>query len=329
LNQSEITRVFKSFESKNVLIVGDVMIDAYLIGKVNRISPEAPVPIVSVTEREKRLGGASNVALNIKALGANPIMASVISDDDVAIEFIKLLTDQNLTTEGIVQSKSRVTSTKTRIISNYQQLIRVDEEIEDDLSNADEQTFINHLNAVFKNNSIDVVILQDYNKGVLTKRIIEHVIELAAQKNIPISADPKKRNFLSFKNVTLFKPNLKELSEGLNIDAEPTLNSLTNSITELQELMPCKNCLITLSEKGVFISSPNQAFIYPAHLRNIADVSGAGDTVIAVASLCLTTNLSIEDTAKLANLSGGLVCEKIGVVPIDKERLMEEAITVS
>ena len=305
------------------------MIDAYLIGKVNRISPEAPVPIVSVTEREKRLGGASNVALNIKALGANPIMASVISDDDVAIEFIKLLTDQNLTTEGIVQSKSRVTSTKTRIISNYQQLIRVDEEIEDDLSNADEQTFINHLNAVFKNNSIDVVILQDYNKGVLTKRIIEHVIELAAQKNIPISADPKKRNFLSFKNVTLFKPNLKELSEGLNIDAEPTLNSLTNSITELQELMPCKNCLITLSEKGVFISSPNQAFIYPAHLRNIADVSGAGDTVIAVASLCLTANLSIEDTAKLANLSGGLVCEKIGVVPIDKERLMEEAITVS
>jgi D-glycero-beta-D-manno-heptose-7-phosphate kinase len=329
LNQSEITRVFKSFESKNVLIVGDVMIDAYLIGKVNRISPEAPVPIVSVTEREKRLGGASNVALNIKALGANPIMASVISDDDVAIEFIKLLTDQNLTTEGIVQSKSRVTSTKTRIISNYQQLIRVDEEIEDDLSNADEQTFINHLNAVFKNNSIDVVILQDYNKGVLTKRIIEHIIELAAQKNIPISADPKKRNFLSFKNVTLFKPNLKELSEGLNIDAEPTLNSLTNSITELQELMPCKNCLITLSEKGVFISSPNQAFIYPAHLRNIADVSGAGDTVIAVASLCLTANLSIEDTAKLANLSGGLVCEKIGVVPIDKERLMEEAITVS
>lgn len=305
------------------------MIDAYLIGKVNRISPEAPVPIVSVTEREKRLGGASNVALNIKALGANPIMASVISDDDVAIEFIKLLTDQNLTTEGIVQSKSRVTSTKTRIISNYQQLIRVDEEIEDDLSNADEQTFINHLNAVFKNNSIDVVILQDYNKGVLTKRIIEHVIELAAQKNIPISADPKKRNFLSFKNVTLFKPNLKELSEGLNIDAEPTLNSLTNSITELQELMPCKNCLITLSEKGVFISSPNQAFIYPAHLRNIADVSGAGDTVIAVASLCLTANLSIEDTAKLANLSGGLVCEKIGVVPIDKERLMEEAIAVS
>ena len=294
------------------------MIDAYLIGKVNRISPEAPVPIVSVTEREKRLGGASNVALNIKALGANPIMASVISDDDVAIEFIKLLTDQNLTTEGIVQSKSRVTSTKTRIISNYQQLIR-----------ADEQTFINHLNAVFKNNSIDVVILQDYNKGVLTKRIIEHLIELAAQKNIPISADPKKRNFLSFKNVTLFKPNLKELSEGLNIDAEPTLNSLTNSITELQELMPCKNCLITLSEKGVFISSPNQAFIYPAHLRNIADVSGAGDTVIAVASLCLTANLSIEDTAKLANLSGGLVCEKIGVVPIDKERLMEEAITVS
>ena len=218
---------------------------------------------------------------------------------------------------------------KTRIISNYQQLIRVDEEIEDDLSNADEQTFINHLNAVFKNNSIDVVILQDYNKGVLTKRIIEHIIELAAQKNIPISADPKKRNFLSFKNVTLFKPNLKELSEGLNIDAEPTLNSLTNSITELQELMPCKNCLITLSEKGVFISSPNQAFIYPAHLRNIADVSGAGDTVIAVASLCLTANLSIEDTAKLANLSGGLVCEKIGVVPIDKERLMEEAITVS
>ena len=173
MNQSEITRVFKSFESKNVLIVGDVMIDAYLIGKVNRISPEAPVPIVSVTEREKRLGGASNVALNIKALGANPIMASVISDDDVAIEFIKLLTDQNLTTEGIVQSKSRVTSTKTRIISNYQQLIRVDEEIEDDLSNADEVFFTGTAVEITPVTKIDSKLIGAGSRGPITKKLQE------------------------------------------------------------------------------------------------------------------------------------------------------------
>jgi len=327
VNQSEIYRIFKDFDSKTILVIGDVMIDAYLVGKVHRISPEAPVPIVSVTERENRLGGAANVALNIAALGAKAIMASVISDDDKANDFEKILSISNLSTKGILRSKNRTTTQKTRIISNYQQLLRVDEEETTDLNAEDELNFINHLNHLFENESIDAIILQDYNKGIITQSIINYAVEKAKQKNIPVTADPKKKNFEAFKDVTLFKPNLKELTEGLNINTKPTLESLTKAFRVLVNKMNIKKALITLSEKGVFIATQHEQNIYPAHVRNIADVSGAGDTVIAVASLCLTTNCNDETLAKLANLAGGLVCEKVGVVPIDKSKLMEEAIS--
>lgn len=327
MNQSEIYRIFKDFDSKTILVIGDVMIDAYLVGKVHRISPEAPVPIVSVTERENRLGGAANVALNIAALGAKAIMASVISDDDKANDFEKILSISNLSTKGILRSKNRTTTQKTRIISNYQQLLRVDEEETTDLNAEDELNFINHLNHLFENESIDAIILQDYNKGIITQSIINYAVEKAKQKNIPVTADPKKKNFEAFKDVTLFKPNLKELTEGLNINTKPTLESLTKAFRVLVNKMNIKKALITLSEKGVFIATQHEQNIYPAHVRNIADVSGAGDTVIAVASLCLTTNCNDETLAKLANLAGGLVCEKVGVVPIDKSKLMEEAIS--
>ena len=327
MNQSEIYRIFKDFNSKTILVIGDVMIDAYLVGKVHRISPEAPVPIVSVTERENRLGGAANVALNIAALGAKAIMASVISDDDKANDFENILSKSNLSTSGILRSKNRVTTKKTRIISNYQQLLRVDEEETSDLNQEDSESFINHLNNLFVEEKIDAIILQDYNKGVITKPIIEFVVNKAKQLNIPVTADPKKKNFDAFDEVTLFKPNLKELTEGLNIDTKPNLESLTKAFHVLVDNMNIKKALITLSEKGVFIANQNDQNIYPAHVRNIADVSGAGDTVIAVASLCLTTNCNDETMAKLSNLAGGLVCEKVGVVPIDKERLMEEAIS--
>ncbi len=327
MNQSEIYRLFNSFNSKKVLIIGDVMIDAYLVGKVNRISPEAPVPIVSVSEREERLGGAANVALNIKALGATPIMASVISDDERANEYLEIMKNENLPTQGIVKSEKRITTKKTRIISNYQQLLRVDDEDTSDLEESDASMFKSHLQQLLENEQIDVIILQDYNKGVLTKDVIDFAIAEANRRNIPISADPKKANFLSFKGISLFKPNLKELREGLNIEVEPTQDSLDKAIMALKNKMAIKAALITLSENGVYVANENESHHFPAHLRNIADVSGAGDTVIAVASLCLTTNCDLSTLAKLSNLAGGLVCEKVGVVPIDKERLMDEAIS--
>lgn len=326
MNQIEIYRILQDFNSKNVLIIGDVMIDAYLMGKVNRISPEAPVPIVSVSQRENRLGGAANVAINIKALGANPIMASVISDDDKAKEFLDILTKENIGSDGILRSKHRITTKKTRIISNYQQLLRVDDEITTYLNAEDEDNFKKLLQKIIETQNIDVIILQDYNKGVVTEEIIKFTVQLAKKHGIPITADPKKKNFLNFKEVTLFKPNLKELSEGLNTEIQPDKNSLNQAFLKLQQSMNIEAALITLSEKGVFVATNNMHEVYKAHTRNIADVSGAGDTVIAVASLCLTTPCSHETLAKLANLAGGLVCEKVGVVPIDKERLMDEAI---
>lgn len=303
------------------------MTDAYLVGKVNRISPEAPVPIVSVTERERRLGGAANVAVNLNALGAKTLMASVISDDDQANEFEALLTEQGMSTKGILRSPDRKTTVKTRIISNYQQLLRVDEEETGDLTLSQEEAFLGKLKALFEEEEIDVVVLQDYNKGVITQRVIEFCVQEAEKRKIPITADPKKKNFEAFHHITLFKPNLKELREGLNMEVEPETASLDLAVAQLKKRMGIGAALITLSEKGVYISDGETSSLFKAHLRNIADVSGAGDTVIAVASLCLTTSLSLESMAKISNLAGGLVCEQVGVVPIDRHLLMEEAIS--
>lgn len=326
MNQSELTRLFEDFNHKTALIIGDVMIDSYLIGKVTRISPEAPVPIVSVTENEKRLGGAANVAINVKALGAKAIMASVVSNDEKGNEFINILKKEGLPTQGILQSSGRKTTVKTRIISNYQQLLRVDDEEIKPLIGNDLQNFIVHISQIIENQTIDVIIFQDYDKGIITPELIRAVVKLAKHKGIFTTADPKKNNFLAFHDVDLFKPNLKELREGLNVNFATTSEHLTKAFSLLQDSMNIGAALFTLSEKGVFAINSNMSHQHPAHLRNIADVSGAGDTVISVASLCLACGTSLSHLAKLSNLAGGLVCEQIGVVPINKERLMEEAI---
>lgn len=326
MNQSELTRLFEAFNTKKVLIIGDVMIDSYLVGKVTRISPEAPVPIVSVTENEKRLGGAANVAINVKALGAKAIMASVVSADEKGNEFLNILKKEGLPTNGILQSYGRKTTVKTRIISNYQQLLRVDDEEIKPLAGKELRVFLEHLAQIIEKEKIDVIIFQDYDKGIITPELIEFVVKLAKQKGIYTTADPKKNNFLQFHQVDLFKPNLKELREGLNVNFSTSPEHLTKAFNLLQDSMNIGAALFTLSEKGVFAINATTSFQHPAHLRNIADVSGAGDTVISVASLCLCCDTSLSLLAKLANLAGGLVCEQIGVVPINKERLMEEAI---
>jgi rfaE bifunctional protein kinase chain/domain len=328
MNKNEIVNLFKNFNKLKVLIIGDVMIDSYYFGKVDRISPEAPVPIVSVDRKDSRLGGAANVALNIKALGATPILCSVIGNDDDGEKFVRLLNKEELTTEGLIKSKERITSVKTRIIGNKHQVIRVDSENNHPLSQNEHDQIINSINTLIINNYIDVVIFQDYDKGCITKELIENVVDLCNQKNIPTAIDPKKINFSSYKNVTLFKPNLKELKEGLNIELEP------NNTTEIEKAIDLLNknqnnkiTFITLSEHGVFIKDEEMKKHFPAHTRNIADVSGAGDTVISVASLCLALNQPINMIAEIANLAGGIVCESVGVVPIDKDQLLSEAIS--
>ncbi|WP_018480125.1 bifunctional heptose 7-phosphate kinase/heptose 1-phosphate adenyltransferase [Pontibacter roseus] len=316
--------IFSSFGRLKVLIVGDVMIDSYLWGKSTRISPEAPVPIVNVVKREKRLGGAANVALNVQAMGATPLLCSVIGDDSDGGDFLRLMEERNLSTEGIVQSPERVTTIKHRIIAGGQQLLRVDAEIEHNLADYEERHLEEHFLKLL--HRADVVVFEDYDKGVFSEQNIARFIQLANERGIPSVVDPKKKNFLSYKGCTLFKPNLKELKEGLKVDfAEENLPAFEEAVAQLQQRLQTAQVLVTLSERGVFVADGEEKTYIPAHRRAISDVSGAGDTVISIAALCMALKTPLPFLAGLSNLGGGLVCEQVGVVPVDRNRLYEEA----
>lgn len=321
---NSLKELFDSFDSLTVLIVGDVMIDSYLWGKSSRLSPEAPVPIVNVVKSEKRLGGAANVALNVQAMGAMPLLCSVIGDDLCGADFVRLLEEKQLSTEGIVKSPERVTTTKQRIIAGNQQLLRIDSEHETELTEFEERHLLERYEKLLQ--SCEVVIFEDYDKGVLTEKLIQKLIKAAQEKNIPTVVDPKKKNFLNYVGVSLFKPNLKELKEGLKVEfADNNLEAFEHAADELQKKLLAENILITLSERGVFCSNGETKTYIDAHVRAISDVSGAGDTVVSIAALCLARQMPLPLLAGLSNLGGGLVCEQIGVVPIDKGRLYEEA----
>lgn len=316
--------LFQSFSQQKALIIGDVMIDAYTWGRVERISPEAPVPVVHVTRRERRLGGAANVALNVLALGATPLLCAVVGDDLYADAFEQLLNEQQITHQGIVRSSTRITTVKERVLSGSQQMLRVDSEQDRNLTEAEEEALLQRIRKLLP--QAGVVIFEDYDKGVLSEPLIQEVIRLCREQGTPTVVDPKKRNFFAYSGATLFKPNLKELREGLKLDFDKyDQRGLEQAVSQLKEQLQLDHALITLSERGMFIDAPDEKHLLPAHVRSISDVSGAGDTVVSIAALCLAQGLAPRPLAELANLGGGLVCESVGVVPIDKNRLYEEA----
>lgn len=327
LTTETVSRLFTGFDDLNVMIIGDVMVDSYIWGKVERISPEAPVPIVSVEKRENRMGGAANVGLNVKSLGANAILCSVIGHDQKGNEFLNLLVKEDMTNECIVRSDERLTTTKFRVFGNHSQMLRVDEEHTTDLREEDFNLLVNKIKHLFETRRIDVIIFQDYDKGIINQALINFVMAIAEQLNIPVVVDPKKKNFLNYKHVTLFKPNIKEIMEGLNLMFDSgNLNELEKAVSKLHEKISAEIILNTLSDKGVYIRWIEGSQVIPAHFRNISDVSGAGDTVISVAALCLVLGIDPPDMAAIANLAGGIVCEEVGVVPIDKNTLQDEVI---
>jgi len=330
VTEEGIKNLFNTFNTCKVLVIGDVMIDSYLIGKVDRISPEAPVPVVALKQRNNMLGGAANVALNIRSLSAEAIMCSVIGNDKQGDILLDLMKKEGLNTNGIIRSNDRITTTKFRIIGNRMQMLRVDEEIDTDLNENDSVKLLNSISDLIAVQKPDVIILQDYNKGVLSPVIIAKVVDIAAKNGIPVAVDPKKNNFTNYKGITLFKPNLKEIVEGLKIDVDPlSIVSLEKAAGTLHKCQNIELVMITLSEHGIFISikdsSGTSSKIIPAVMRSIADVSGAGDTVISVAALCLAAKTDHFFMAGLSNLAGGLVCEQAGVATIDKYMLMAEA----
>jgi rfaE bifunctional protein kinase chain/domain len=327
MTKNEITELFSRFNNLTALIIGDVMIDAYYWGKVDRISPEAPVPIVQVQKRENRLGGAANVALNVKHLGAKAIIASVVGDGSKGDVFRSTLKENGFTTEGIIDSPERMTTVKTRVISQGHHLLRIDEEITSPLNSTDERHLLDCIKNILERQNVDVIIFEDYNKGVLTERVISTVLLWAAERSIPTAVDPKKDNFFAYRGATLFKPNLKELKEGLKVEFDKNdFRALKSAIDMLEQELSNKVTMVTLSELGVVANHASEFFHEKAHQREIMDVSGAGDTVVSVASLAMAAGAEPFVYAALANIAGGLVCEKVGVVPIDKEVLIQEAI---
>ena len=325
MNKAEVQNIFDRMDGLHVVVVGDVMLDNYWWGNVDRISPEAPVPVVALTRHESRLGGAANVALNCRALGAKVTLASVTGDDTSATHLIKLATEAGIDTSLIMKSWRRPTTTKTRVISRSQQMMRIDDEVTDELYLEEEHPFIDLTLRYLQRVKPDVLIFEDYNKGVLKDNVIKRIVAHCKEIGIITAVDPKRKNFLSYKDVTIFKPNLKEVREGLNMELENTdLPELDSVHRKLNEELHHEITFITLSEKGVFFNNGFSSAIIPSRIRNIADVSGAGDTVIATATLVYALTKDVELMAEISNLAGGLVCEEVGVVSVKKEKLRRE-----
>jgi len=320
---TEIKELFRRFRNLKVLIIGDSMIDAYMWGHIERMSPEAPVPVVRIDRQEKKLGGAANVARNIRRLGAYPILLSALGQDEQARSFLDLMQKEHLNTEGLLELSDRPTTVKTRVINGKEHVLRVDEESQEDIEDGDQ--VIQLLKNILDEHHIDVAIFQDYNKGLLSSDLIERSIALLREKGIPMVVDPKKKNFFAYRGVDLFKPNFKEMLEGMQVVVESSDDSaVLQTMKELRSQLGAAAILLTRSERGVAIIDESDGFLQDAFERNIVDVSGAGDSVISVAALALAAGMDLRELATISNMAGGLACEEVGVHPISPERLSEE-----
>ena len=327
INVNDIESLFTSFATTKIGVVGDIMLDTYWWGIVDRISPEAPVPIVSLQRKETRVGGAANVALNLRALGAPTTLFSVIGKDAEGAELASLLNKEGINTSYIYESETRVTTNKVRIMGRNQQMMRLDHEHTNDITAEQEAALLAGFYKYVDTENPSLIILEDYNKGVLTPNIITSVIDYCNEKGIPTAVDPKQKNFLAYKNCTLFKPNLKEVKEGLKITiGDITLQNMNKVHTVLNENLHNAISFITLSEHGVYFSDGQAQKLIPTHIRNISDVSGAGDTVIAVASLVYASSKNMLLAAEVSNIAGGMVCELVGTAPINKNDLAAEVV---
>jgi rfaE bifunctional protein kinase chain/domain len=320
---TNIPSFIQNCKDKHIVVLGDSMIDAYQWGKIERMSPEAPIPVVDVVKREERLGGAANVALNLRNMNAQVTLISLIGQDTHGSQFYNLLNKREITKLGIIEDSERKTTVKTRVIVDDKHVLRVDEE--DKHPYLDSIKVLNKLQEIHDDKAIDVLILQDYNKGLLTAEIIQQSINFCTNNNIQTIVDPKKDNFFEYKDVDVFKPNLKEIQEALDMTCQPeNPDSVTEICQALQNRIQAKAIFLTLSEYGVAVFTEGKLIQHPAHPRNITDVSGAGDTVVSVASLALAQNIPLSEMAYISNLAGGLVCEHVGVVSITPKMLLNE-----
>jgi rfaE bifunctional protein kinase chain/domain len=321
LTGEKLNNLKNNFGGKKIAVVGDMMLDCYFWGDVKRVSPEAPVPVVEVENEFFRFGGAANVALNILKLGGIPFPIGTIGKDNDGKIFTSLLHEANMVSEGVFEDDSRPTTAKTRVIAGKQHVVRIDKESKQNISDNTEKKLFDYLS--LKISDLDGIILQDYNKGVLTQTFIENIIKLANNKSILITADPKFNNFFEYKNVTVFKPNRKEAEDILGMKLQNSEDIVKAGRTILERLN-AQYVLLTLGAEGVVVLEKNKPEKrMPTKARKIADVSGAGDTVIATLTMALAAGANITEASYLANYAAGIVCEEVGIAPIEIEKLFE------
>ncbi len=328
MDRKKIDKIFEAASGKRICIIGDIMLDRYMFGNVNRISPEAPVQVFDLKESISKLGGAANVSLNIKSLGAEPFLIGVIGNDGAG----KILRDEmrNLgqDTSGLITDSSRPTTCKTRVISDSHHLIRIDSESKQDISAQMESQIISKLGEI--SSDTNYIILQDYNKGVLTKSLIKKILAHALKKRIKVLVDPKFENFFEFKETFLFKPNRKELEDAFGKKLK-TAGDPNELVMSLIKKLKCKNVVLTLGESGMRIYSRENGKIVVSSVKTVAkkvaDVSGAGDTVISTMAFCLSGGAGVRDAAYISNIAAGIVVEEVGIVPVRRDKLYKKLIS--
>jgi len=321
LTTSKIKQLKNNFKGLKIAVIGDMMLDGYFWGDVKRISPEAPVPVIEVENEFFRFGGAANVALNVLKLDGIPVPIGVIGYDNDGTIFTSLLTESEMIFDGIIIDDSRPTTAKTRVIADNQHVVRIDKESKKDVSAKTEKKLFDFLSSQIKN--LNGIILQDYNKGVLTPSLIKKIIRLANERNVLVTVDPKFNNFFEYKNVTVFKPNRKEAEDILAMKIKTDADIIKAGSTLLEKLK-AKNILLTLGAEGIAVfEQGKQEKRMPTKARKVADVSGAGDTVIATLTMALAAGGNILEASYLANYAAGIVCEEVGIVPIEASKLFE------
>ncbi|MCL2329320.1 MAG: bifunctional ADP-heptose synthase [Bacteroidetes bacterium] len=315
----------QSIENKAVIVIGDVMIDSYIWGKVDRISPEAPVPVVSVNKTENRLGGAANVAQNLAALQLTPILCSVIGCDEAGANLKELLRQKSLCADYCIEIPERKTTNKQRILSGNHQILRIDTEQTNEISVGIRNTLFKSICHAIETHNAAAIVLEDYDKGVISKELIDQVVAYAQKKQLPVFVDPKKRNFSYYTNITLFKPNVKEFIEGSGtVVSAQDLPHLFEVSKEFMRKQSIENLMITLSEHGIFVANKQGYHHLPSMVRHVADVSGAGDTVISTTVACWLAGIDLPEIARIANVAAGIACEQPGVVTINQKQLLEQ-----
>jgi len=321
LNQTKIEALSNAFCNVRIAVVGDLMLDRYTFGNVSRISPEAPVPVLEIDNEQARLGGAANVGHNILGLGATPLMLGVVGDDTSGLILKGIFTDLGFPLDGVITDATRPTTVKTRVIAGSQQMLRLDHEVKRDISRETEDRLIATLEAHI--GSIDGIILEDYNKGVVTRSVIYRVIELGKKHRVPVLVDPKMQNFFEYQQCTVFKPNRKEVEDALGVRLSSDEETSTAGL-RLLEMLKADNVLLTLGEKGMmlFEQAEGEPFTIPTRAREVADVSGAGDTVIACLATSMVCGMNLREAAVIANRAAGLVIEELGIVPIYRQQLI-------